>query len=169
MAENLDLNNLYLDDNSFITIPEGDYHFKVQDYEMEYSTSDKLPENTQVIVLHFDIPAMVDGTVEHVSIRHRLNVYSKALFAIRQFFESVGLMPEKGRAKMPNPELAVGKEGVCHIIQGVSAKGNEYNQIDICYPPSKAPLKCANDDVWKKEDASSGFKPGDEAEVNPFV
>lgn len=169
MAENLDLNNLYLDDNSFTVVPEGDYHFRVQDYDLEYSTSDKLPENTQVIVIHLDVPTIVAGAVEHVSVRHRLNVYSKALFAIRQFFESIGLMPEKGRAKMPDLDLMIGKEGICHLIQGVSSKGNEYNQIDSCYAPSKAPLKCANDDAWSKRNDDSDFKPGDEAEVNPFV
>ena len=167
MAENLDLNNLYLDDNSFTTVPEGDYRFRVEDYDLEYSTSDKLPENTQVITIHLDIPAMIDGAVEHVSVRHKLNVYSKALFAIRQFFECIGLMPERGRAKIPNLDLMRGKEGVCHLIQGVSAKGNEYNQIDTCYAPSKAPLKCTNDDAWNQKDNDDGFTPVEE-EVNPF-
>ena len=167
MAENFDLNNMYLDDNNFITVPEGDYHFLVEDYDLAYSTSDKMPENTQVIVVHMDIPAIIDGSLEHVSVKLNLNVYSKALFAIRQFFESIGLMPEKGRAKMPDLELMKGKSGVCHIIQGVSSKGNEYNHVENCYSPSKAPLKCANDDAWNKKD--DGFRPADEAEVNPFV
>lgn len=167
MAENFDLNNMMLDDNNFTTVPEGDYHFTVQDYDLEYSTSTKLPENTQVIIVHMDIPAMVEGNLEHVSVKLNLNVYSKALFAIRQFFESIGLMPEKGRAKMPSLDLMKGQSGVCHIIQGVSNKGNEYNQVENCYPPSKAPLKCANDDAWNKKD--DGFRPVDEAEVNPFV
>jgi hypothetical protein len=166
MAENFDLNNMYLDDNSFTTVPEGDYHFLVEDYDLAYSTSDKMPENTQVIVVHMDIPAVIDGSLEHVSVKLNLNVYSKALFAIRQFFESIGLMPEKGRAKMPDLDLMKGKSGVCHIIQGVSSKGNEYNQVENCYSPSKAPLKCANDDAWNQKD---DFRPADEAEVNPFV
>ena len=83
MAENFDLNNMYLDDNSFTTVPEGDYHFLVEDYDLAYSTSDKMPENTQVIVVHMDIPAVIDGSLEHVSVKLNLNVYSKALFAIR--------------------------------------------------------------------------------------
>lgn len=169
MAENFDLNNMYLDDNSFTTVPEGDYHFTVQDYDLEFSQSTKLPENTQVIIVHMDIPAMVEGNLEHVSVKLNLNVYSKALFAIRQFFESIGLMPEKGRAKMPNLDLMKGKTGICHILQGVSNRGNEYNQVENCYPPSKAPGVCKNDDAWNAKNTSD-FKPADsEAEVNPFV
>lgn len=167
MAENFDLNNMYLDDNSFTTVPEGDYHFTVQDYDLEFSQSTKLPENTQVIIVHMDIPAMVEGNLEHVSVKLNLNVYSKALFAIRQFFESIGLMPEKGRAKMPSLDLMKGKTGICHILQGVSSRGNEYNQVENCYPPSKAPGVCANDKAWNMKDDS--FRPADEAEVNPFV
>lgn len=167
MAENYDLNNMMLDDNNFSTVTEGDYHFKVEDYDLSYSTSNKMPENTQVIKVHMSVPVMVDGAKENVSVTLNLNVYSKALFAIRQFFESIGLMPEKGRAKMPNLDLMVGKTGICHIIQGVSSRGNEYNQVENCYPPSKAPGVCANDDAWNMKD--DGFRPADEAEVNPFV
>lgn len=169
MAENFDLNNLMLDDNNFETVPEGDYRFEVMDYEIGYSTSDKMPENTQVIKVHMRIPYKKDDGIVDVSVNLNLNVYQKALFAIRQFFESIGLMPEKGRAKMPNLDLMVGKTGICHILQGVSNRGNEYNQVENCYPPSKAPGVCKNDDAWNAKN-TSGFKPADsEAEVNPFV
>lgn len=169
MAENYDLNNLMLDDNNFTTVPEGDYHFTVEDYELDYSSSDKMPENTQVIRVHMSIPFINDGVKDSASVTLNLNVYSKALFAIRQFFESIGLMPEKGRAKMPNLDLMKGKSGICHILQGVSSRGNEYNQVEKCYPPSKAPGVCKNDDAWNAKNTSD-FKPADsEAEVNPFV
>ena len=168
MAENFNLNDMYLDDNSFTTVPEGDYHFRVVDYDLEYSTSTKLPENTQVIKVHMEIPFKDNGEVVNASVTLNLNVYSKALFAIRQFFESIGLMPEKGRAKMPNLDTIIGKSGICHILVGVSSKGNEYNQVENCYPPSKAPTVTNNDDVWNAPQAvqADGFEP---AEVNPFV
>lgn len=166
MAENFDLNNLMLDDNNFTTVPEGDYHFTVEDYELDYSSSDKMPENTQVIRVHMSIPFINDGVKDCASVTLNLNVYSKALFAIRQFFESIGLLPEKGREKMPSLDLMKGKSGICHILQGVSSRGNEYNQVENCYPPSKAPGVCANDDAWNMKD---DFRPADEAEVNPFV
>lgn len=168
MAENLDLNNLFLDDNDFTTVPEGDYRFEVTDYELGYATSAKMPENTQVITVHMRVPYKSEDGIVNVSVRLNLNVYSKALFAIRQFFESIGLMPEKGRAKMPQLDLMIGKTGICRLLQGVSAKGNEYNQVDICYPPSKAPTVTNNDDAWNAKTLPEGFKV-DESEVNPFV
>lgn len=168
MSENLDLNNLYLDDNDFTTVPEGDYRFEVTDYELGYSTSSKMPENTQVITVHMRVPYKSEDGIVNVSVKMNLNVYSKALFAIRQFFESISLMPEKGRAKMPQLDLMIGKTGIAHLLQGVSAKGNEYNQVDNCYPPSKAPTVTNNDDAWKEKDMPEGFKV-DESEVNPFV
>ena len=163
MAE-FDLSNMMLDDNSFTTAPEGDYHFRVDDYDLEYSTSPKMPENTQVIVVHMSVPVISEGELEEVHCRLSLNVYSKALFAIRQFFESIGLMPEKGRAKVPNLDLMVGKTGICHLITEISSKGNEYNKVDLCYSPSKAPGVCANDDAWNMKPADPELE-----EENPFV
>lgn len=169
MAENIDLNNLYLDDNEFTTVPEGDYHFEVTDFDLDYSTSDKLPENTQVITVYMRVPYKIDDEVVDVTVRHKLNVYSKALFAIRQFFECIGMMPEKGRAKMPPLDKTIGKTGIVKLLVGVSPKGNEYNQVDTCYPPSKAPKVTKNDDVWKTAtQPDAGFRPVDEEEVNPF-
>lgn len=168
---NLDLNNLFLDDNNFTTVPEGDYRFKVDGYDLEYSTSDKMPENTQVIKVHMIVPYMAEGERIDVSVNMNLNVYSKALFAIRQFFESIGLMPEKGRVKMPDLDKMIGCTGAAHIISGVSAKGNEYNQVESCYPPSKAPTVFNNDDAWNAKPADDSFHDmsEEEAEVNPFV
>ena len=163
----LNINNLILDDNNFLTVPDGDYHFKVEGYDLAYSTSPKMPENTQVIRVHMSIPYMVDGEVDYASVNLNLNVYSKALFAIRQFFESISLMPEKGRAKMPDLDTMIGKTGICHLLQGMSNKGNEYNQVESCYPPSKAPTVCANDDAWKADSTPSDFHEVEEE--NPFV
>lgn len=158
--------NLFLDDNTFTTVPEGDYHFKVDGYSVEYSTSTKMPENTQVIRVEMSVPCMIEGKREVASVNLNLNVYSKAMFAIRQFFECIGLLPEKGKQKFPNPDLMIGKSGICHLIAGVSAKGNEYNQVDQCYPPSKAPRVCANDDAWNMPDINV---PVEEDDENPFL
>lgn len=156
--------NLMLDDNSFTTVPEGDYHFKVDGYSVEYSTSDKLPENTQVIVVDMTVPFLAEGKREGASVTLRLNVYSKAMFAIRQFFESIGVLPEKGKQKFPDLDSIIGKSGICHLLVGVSSKGNEYNQVENCYPPSKAPGVCANDDAWNMPAMAA-----EDEEENPFV
>lgn len=168
MGENLDITNLMLDDNNYESVPEGDYHFKVDSYEMDYATSDKFPENTQVIRVHMSVPAMIEGSREIVTIRKDLPICTKMLWLIRQFFECIGMMPEKGRAKMPELDGMIGKTGIFRLVQQVSAKGNEFNSVDAFYSPSKAPGRCDNDDAWNKK--ADGFEPvSEEAEVNPFV
>ena len=49
MAENLNINNLTLDDNTFKLLDEGTYHFKVASHSIDYysGNSTKIPENTQ--------------------------------------------------------------------------------------------------------------------------
>ena len=169
MAENfVDLENLYLDDNSYLAAPEGDYHFTVDGYDLDYSTSEKFPENTREVVVHMSVPVMIEGKAETVSVKKNLPVCSKMLWLLRQYFECIGLMPEKGRAKMPDLDKMIGCTGKFRLLQGVSAKGNEYNNIDHFYRPSEAPTVCDNDDVWDKKPAE-GFQPADDAEVNPFV
>jgi hypothetical protein len=174
MSDNFDLNNLYLDDNNFIALPDGDYHFRVEDLELDYSKSEKMPPNTRVLKYTLTIPFKnADGQLDETTVRHNLNVYQPALFAIRQFMECVGAMPEKGRVKMPDPKSVIGKTGICSIRVAISNKGNEYNQVDTCYPPSKAPTITANDDafnmsVGKAEDNFREMKE-EEAEANPFV
>ena len=51
MAE-LNLNNLTLDDNTFDTLPDGDYRFTVDSHEFDYysGNSTKIPPNTQQVI-----------------------------------------------------------------------------------------------------------------------
>ena len=146
MAE-YNINNLTLDDNTFEVLPDGDYHFRVASHEIGYSTSDKLPPNTQQVICYLEIPFMKDGSVAYAKIRNNLNVYSKALFAIRQFTDCIGLTPEKGRASI-NLDNMDGKTGVCALTTVESKNGNEYNNVQLFYAPSKAPAVTANDDAW---------------------
>jgi hypothetical protein len=150
MAENYNINNLELDDNSFYLLPDGDYHFIVDSHEVGFATSDKLPQNTQQITCYLEIPYInEDGDLDTVTIRNNLNVYKKALFAIRQFAECIGMVPEKGKAKI-NLERMDGLTGVCSITSRESAKGNEFNNAQTFYPPSKTPAVTANDEAWKR-------------------
>ena len=150
MAE-FDLNNLMLDDNTFEVLPDGDYHFRVASHEVGYATSEKLPPNTQQITCHLEIPFIKDGEVKTATIKNNLNVYQKALFAIRQFVECIGLCPEKGKFAF-NVSMIDGKEGICAITTVESSKGNEFNRVQTFYSPSKAPAATANDEAWSKRD-----------------
>lgn len=148
MAE-LNISNLTLDDNSFEVLPDGDYHFKVSSHEVGYATSDKLPPNTQTITCYLDIPYMKDGAVETATVRNNLNIYKKALFAVRQFVECIGMAPEHGKMTV-NLENIDGLSGVCSLTTRESKNGNEYNNVAVFYPPSKVPAVTMNDEAWSK-------------------
>jgi hypothetical protein len=164
MAE-LNINNVVLDDNSFDVLPDGDYHFTVDRHEIGYysGNSDKIPPNTQVVTCYLSIPYYKDGVLTYATVRNNLNIYNKALFAIRQFTDCIGLTPEKGRASL-DLEKMDGLTGICAITTAETKRGDEVTNVQIFYAPSKAPVTTANDEAWQKKD---GFTPvGDE--VNPF-
>lgn len=146
----LNITNLELDDNSFYIAEEGDYHFRVVSHELGYysGSSSKIPPNTQQIICHLEVPVTdEDGNVVTVSVKHTMNVFQKALFAIRQFTDCIGITPEHGKASV-NLEKIDGTEGVAHFSVQISNNGNEYNRIETAYAPSKAPAVCDNDDCW---------------------
>lgn len=159
MANELNINNLVLDDNTFEVLPDGDYRFTVKSHEVGYATSDKLPPNTQQVKCFLEIPFEKDGDIKFVTVRNNLNIYNKALFAIRQFTDCIGLTPEKGRASI-NLEGMDGREGICSITTR-EYNGNDYNQVAIFYAPSKAPAVTANDEAWKNKDKLA-FEPVDD-------
>jgi len=152
MAE-LNLNNLTLDDNTFDVLPDGDYHFTVESHEIDYysGNSTKIPPNTQQVICNLAIPHEKDGEIKTAKIRNTLNIYSKGLWAVRQFVECIGMVPEKGKASI-DMDAIDGMTGVCSITTVTSAKGNEFNNVGMFYPPSKAPRVTANDDAWNKRD-----------------
>lgn len=147
MTDNFNINNLELDDNSFYLLPDGDYHFTVASHEVGYSTSDKMPPNTQTITCQLEIPYLEDGELHIATVKNNLNVYKKALFAIRQFVECIGLVPEKGKVKIDLEQMD-GRTGVCSITTRESSRGNEFNNVGQFYAPSKAPAITANDEAW---------------------
>ena len=163
MADNFNINNLTLDDNTFEVLPDGDYHFTVASHEVGYATSEKMPPNTQQIACYLEIPVEKEGEIKIVTIRNNLNIYRKAMFAIRQFVECIGMVPEKGRQSVDLAKMD-GLTGVCNLTVLESEKGNEYNRVQQFYPPSKVPAVTANDDAWRKQ---SDFKEVDDLDL-PF-
>lgn len=162
MAE-FNINNLELNDNSFEVVPDGDYHFAVDSHEVGYSTSEKMPPNTQQVVCYLEVPFMKDGQVATATVKNNLNIYKKALFAVRQFVECIGMVPEKGKMSVDLDKMD-GLTGVCSIITVEGKNGNEYNRVERFYPPSKAPAVTANDEAWNKR---NDFMGAEDAEL-PF-
>ncbi len=156
----LTINNLELEDNSFVVLPEGDYHFRVYSHEVVIATSDKLPPNTKQVVVTLEVPS-AQGTAK---VRHYLNIYKKALFAIRQFTDCIKLTEEHGKANI-NLDKMDGLTGICHLISQVANSGNEYNRVDTLYAPSKAPLITENDEAWEQFQTAQ-FAPIDPGVVN---
>lgn len=165
---NFDLHNLQLDDNQFDTLPAGTYRFRVTSLEEGFysGSSEKIPNGTQQIIAHFDVPYTDDnGDQKTASVKSTFNIYAKALFALRQFAECIGMCPENGKFTF-NMDEAKGKDGVCEIELRTSSKGNEFPSVKTCYPPSKAPKICANEKEWKNY--VSGFVPVGKVEDDPF-
>ena len=152
MAEQLNINNLELDDNSFEVLPDGDYHFTVESHEVGYATSEKMPPNTQQVTCYLEIPYIKDGELKTAKIRNNLNIYKKALFAVRQFVECIGMVPEKGKMSVDLAKMD-GLTGICNLTTRETKNGNEVNNVQIFYAPSKAPTVTLNDEAWAKKDS----------------
>lgn len=164
---NYDLHNLELNDNQFDVIPAGTYRFRVTDVEEGFYTgkSDKIPNGTQQLIAHFDIPYTTEGGEYRIaSVKTTFNVYAKALFALRQFAESIGMCKENGRFSF-NMDEVKGKDGVCEIEIRTSSNGNDFPSVKSCYPPSRAPKACANDREWQNYE--KGLTPVETGE-DPF-
>ena len=156
---NFDLHNLELNDNLFDTIPEGSYRFRVTALEEGFysGNSEKIPNGTQQIIAYFDIPYTSEsGEYKVASVKATYNIYAKALFALRQFAECIGMCKENGKFTF-NMDDAKGKDGICEIEIRKSSRGNDFPSVKACYPPSKAPKRCANDKEW--ENYKTGMTP----------
>lgn len=165
MAE-YNINNIELDDNTFEVLPAGDYNFVVREHEVGFAKSSKLPENTQQITVFLDIPYFdKDGALQMATAKKSLFVAKKTLFVIRNFAEAIGLAPEKGKVKL-DLEKMDGRSGVCQLSIFETNNGNEINTVDNFYPPSKAPLKTANDEAFAKKDAFLEVKDDDGVPFN---
>ena len=162
-----DLHNLELNDNQFEVVPAGSYRFRVNSVDTDYYSgkSDKIPNGTQQLIVFMDIPYTSEsGAYKIASVKTTFNVYAKALFALRQFAECIGMCKENGKFTF-NMDEAKGKDGICEIEVRTSANGNDYPSVKTCYPPSKAPKKCANDKEW--DNFVKGLTPV-ETEDDPF-
>lgn len=162
--QQLDIHNLSLKSNEFTVLEEGDYRFKVVGFSVEYSQgSEKIPPNTQQIVVECEIPS-ANGVA---TVKNYLTVYPKYLFLIRRFSEAVGLCEESGDFTLDVDALK-GKEGICHLTVETSARGNDYNRMSEVFPPSKRPTVTDNDEYWDKYLKDKQAEIDKELEDMPF-
>jgi CO/xanthine dehydrogenase FAD-binding subunit len=119
---NFDLHNLELNDNQFDTLPAGTYRFRVTELEEGFysGNSEKIPNGTQQIIAHFDVPYTSEsGDYRIASVKSTFNIYAKALFALRQFAECIGMCKENG--KFTQAKLVLG---------GVAPVPVELNEVE---------------------------------------
>jgi hypothetical protein len=157
-----------IDDLEFKVVPEGDYRFIVDHYEEDYyqpREGGKIPPCPMAVV-YLQVPFLDErNTPQYVTMKTQLRLASNQMFNIRRFFESIGLMKEgSGKQKMMWSEIN-GKIGCAKITATISNNGNEYNNVDSFYPPSKAPLVCDNDNAFQ---ALRSFRPVENTSELPY-
>ena len=98
-----------------------------------------------------------DGNIVYSETRYSLKLVKRLAFLISQFFEGVGVMKEGGKFQI-DPDKAVGKAGVCEVIQQVGGTGDLRSYVNNVYVPSKRPAVTENDNMpfEKPVDASEG-------------
>lgn len=124
-------------DDSFITIPEGDYDFVIDHYERSRSKGgEKIPPSNMAIV-YFRI-AGPDG--QEVMIREQFILHQRMEWKLSQLFCSVGLK-KKGERITMNWNALPGLSGRAHVTLDPDKNDpkKEYNHIDKLYP--KEPKK----------------------------
>lgn len=143
----------------FITLPEGDYTFKVQEFQRgRHEGSQKLPPcNKAVITLVVETP---EGEAR---IRHNLFLHSRTEGMISAFFISIGLKKHGEPLKM-DWQRVIGRTGRVKI--GVRTHdGKQYNEVKRFYDPedTTAPTAAAPQQqalYSGQQQAAPAFRPG---------
>lgn len=135
-------------DEPAFAAPEGDYRFKVLSWT-KGSFTPKSPDSKipacDTLDMRLAVPYRdAEGEVQYGVTTYRMKMVERLSFVLAQFFEGVGVMREFGSFRI-DPDGAVGREGVCHIIRQIGSTGNEFSSVQSVYTPSKRPLATDND------------------------
>lgn len=130
-------------DSSFTLLPEGEYPFKIVDFQRGYyNGGDKLPACPKA-ELKIEIDGGEQGTV---TVNHNLFISRKTEGLLCEFFTSIGLKKHGEPLKM-NWQLVPGATGRCKV--GIRQyNGNDYNEIKKFVKPEE-----------KTAAAPAGFAP----------
>lgn len=114
----------------FITLPAGDYDFRVEKFERGRSKgSDKIPPCNQA-TLTIVIVDPVSG--KEVRILHNLILHTKCESFLSEFFRGIGQKKKDEPLRM-NWQMVPGSTGRCKVVPE-EYKGNTYNKIKKFYP-----------------------------------
>lgn len=121
-------------DSSFTLLSEGEYPFKIVDFQRGYyNGGDKLPACPKA-ELKIEIDGGEQGTV---TVNHNLFISRKTEGLLCEFFTSIGLKKHGEPLKM-NWQLVPGATGRCKV--GIRQyNGNDYNEIKKFVKPEEKP------------------------------
>ena len=119
------------DGDEFITLPPGDYFFRVDGVERgRHPGSEKLPPCPKAVV-----SIRVFSDQGEIVLKHNLFLHSRTESMISQFFAGIG-MKKKGEKLKMDFAKAVGKEGKLKLSTR-TYDGNTYNDIKRFYRPEE--------------------------------
>lgn len=131
-------------DNEFIVLPEGDYDFKIIDFErkrFEGSTKMSACPKAEVSIKLYN---KNDPSSNSTTIKENLLLNRRMEWKLCQFFTALGLRKHGEPLKM-NWNAIKGKKGRCKVIinKYVTDKGEEKenNRIDKFYEPDETPTR----------------------------
>lgn len=144
MEQNKALNwddEIVKDSGEFTLLPEGDYTFKVINFERAwYDGSDKIPPcNKAIITIKIEAP---EGTAE---LKENLFLTTKTEGLLSSFFSSIG-QKKKGEPLRMNWNKVIGSTGRVKVGTR-SYNDNTYNQVKRWLSP-------------EEPKSAGGFKPG---------
>ena len=146
MEQNKALNwddEIVKDSGEFTLLPEGDYTFKVVNFERAwYDGSDKIPPcNKAIITIKIEAP---EGTAE---LKENLFLTTKTEGLLSAFFSSIG-QKKKGEPLRMNWNKVIGSTGKVKVGTRTYNEST-YNQVKRWLSPED-----------NKPAATGGFKPG---------
>lgn len=131
------------EDGEFTLLEEGDYDFKVEDFQRKTTKKGDAPMA--------QISFKVGDDYTKTSINEYFVLKKSVEWKISQFFRSIGLKKHGERVKM-QWEQSLGKTGRCHVIvdEYIDQKGNSKttNRIDQFYDYEEPQPVKQEENLW---------------------
>jgi len=118
------------DTNTPVILPEGDYRFRITNYEQgRYAGSNKIPPCFQA-----KLTATVDYGGKPVDVRFNLLLYSSLEWRLSSFFRCIGLKKKGERLTMDWTKVP-GAKGMFHLKPGhyTDTNGKEHDTNQVAY------------------------------------
>lgn len=139
-------------DSSFVIVPEGDYNFRVVNFQRgNHGGSDKLPPCKKAILTI----ELWNGS-NRTTIDHNLFLHSKCEGLLCEFFTAIG-QRQHGEKLKPKWDQIIGSTGTCKVAVR-KYNGNDYNDIKKFYEKGHAIQQMSG--ASASVAPQTGFTPG---------